>query len=295
MIGAPWIREFEMPVAHGSLRVREWGDPHGPLVVFHHGTPSSSIAVPGGWSGPASAGVRLCSYDRQGYGGSPTLPGRTVADAADWSARIADACGADRFAVMGTSGGGPHAVAAAALLPDRVTALCVDVGIGPSGFGFDASTGMVPETLAEIDAARRGETALRAYVESLGDGADALSDWVERLPPSDREVLGRADVQHEESVEADEWAAQGVEGWIEDDLALFAREWSFDAAAITAPTLLVYGGADVLVPSAHGEAWLALIPHAELRIVAGGGHWLRDHEVGALRWCAAQGAATPVF
>lgn len=287
MTAAPWNRQFELRTSAGSIRVREWGDPDGPLVVFHHGTPSSSIAVPGGWTGPAAARVRLCSYDRPGYGGSAGSPGRTVADAAEWSRRIADTCGVERFAVMGTSGGGPHAVAAAALLPERVIALCVDVGLGPALLGFDAASGMVDETVAEIRAARRGEFVLREHLLSLGDGADALTEWLDRLPDSDREVLGRDQVQREEAVEAREWAAHGIDGWVEDDLALFARDWTFDPAAIAAPTMLVYGGADVLVPASHGEAWLALLPHADLRIVPGGGHWLRDHEVEALRWCAS--------
>ncbi|MFF2274557.1 alpha/beta fold hydrolase [Agromyces sp. NPDC058126] len=336
-MNAPWTRQFDLPTAAGSIRVREWGDPDGPLVVFHHGTPSSSIAVPGGWAGPATAGVRLCSYDRPGYGGSPSTPGRTVADAAEWSRLIADACGADRFAVLGTSGGGPHAVATAALLPERVTALCVDVGLGPAGFGsggsrwsepgvsesgpvglgaagrgpagpgstgpgstgfasggfrqagfgFDGATGMVAETVAEITAARRGEGALREHLSSLGDGADALEEWFARLPPSDREVLGRPEVQHEEAVEATEWGVHGIDGWVDDDLALFAREWAFDPSRVRAATRLVYGGADVLVPASHGQAWLALLPHAELQVVPDGGHWMRDHEVELLRWCGA--------
>lgn len=293
MTASPWNRQFELPTAAGSIRVREWGDPDGPLVVFHHGTPSSSIAVPGGWAGATAAGVRLCSYDRPGYGGSDTVPGRTVADAAAWTATIADACGAERFAVMGTSGGGPHAVAVAALLPDRVSALCVDVGLGPALFGFDAATGMVAETVAEIHAARLGEVALREHLISLGDGVDALADWFERLPTSDREVLGRDEVKQEEAVEATEWAEHGIDGWVEDDLALFAREWAFDPAAVLAPTRLVYGGADVLVPVSHGEAWLRLLPHGELQIVPDGGHWLRDHEIEALRWCAS-GITPPV-
>lgn len=286
-MSAPWTRQFDLPTVTGSTRVREWGDPDGPLVVFHHGTPSSSIAVPGGWGGPANAGVRLCSYDRPGYGGSPSAPGRTVADAADWSRLIADACGVERFAVIGTSGGGPHAVATAALLPDRVTALVVDVGLGPAGFGFDGASGMVAETVAEIAAARRGDASLREHLRSLGDGADALDDWFERLPESDRLVLARPEVQHEEAVEVTEWSAHGIDGWVDDDLALFAGEWAFDAGRVSAPTRLVYGSADVLVPASHGHAWLALIPHAELQIVPDGGHWMRDHEVDLLRWCGA--------
>jgi pimeloyl-ACP methyl ester carboxylesterase len=145
---------------------------------------------------------------------------------------------------------------------------------------------MLEETAAEIAAARLGEAALRAHLDALGEGPEALDAWVERLPPSDREILARPDVRTEEALEAEEWGAQGIDGWIDDDLALFGFDWGFDPAAIAAPTRLAYGDADVLVPPSHGRAWARAVPHAELEFIPGAGHWLRDHELGLLRWCA---------
>lgn len=75
--------------------------------------------------------MRLISFDRPGYGGSERLPGRRVADVAADVAAIADAMGLDTFAVVGRSGGGPHSLACAALLPDRVTRVAVLVGLAP--------------------------------------------------------------------------------------------------------------------------------------------------------------------
>ncbi|MFE3203052.1 alpha/beta fold hydrolase [Embleya sp. NPDC059237] len=135
----------------GRLLIREWGPRSGPTVIHHHGTPRSSAAVPGGWQGPNRAGVRVVAFDRPGCARSDGRPGRTVGDAARWTERVADACGIGRFAVMGVSGGGLHALAAAVLSGDRVDALCVSVGIGPvEAAGFDAADGMSPETVEEI-------------------------------------------------------------------------------------------------------------------------------------------------
>jgi pimeloyl-ACP methyl ester carboxylesterase len=114
-----------------------------------------------------------------------------------------------------------------------------------------------------------------------------MHDWEYLLPPSDREVLRRVDVQREEALEAHEWTAAGVEGWVDDDIAFFSSFWGFSSSAISAPTLLVYGQADALVPPSHGRAWARAIPHAELRVIPGGGHWLRDFEGDYLRWLAS--------
>src|SRR5205814_8376679 len=98
-----------------QLRYRAAGDPAAPPVISHHGTPGSRLPVnPDPHLGDA---IRIVSYDRPGYGGSDPRPDRSVADVADDVAAVADALGIERFAVIGGSGGGPHALATAALLP----------------------------------------------------------------------------------------------------------------------------------------------------------------------------------
>ncbi|GCE01817.1 alpha/beta fold hydrolase [Embleya hyalina] len=269
----------------GTLLIREWGPRSAPAVIHHHGTPSSSAAVPGGWHGPDRARVRVVTFDRPGWARSHDQPGRTVGDAARWTEQVADACGIGRFAVMGVSGGGPHALAAAALLGDRVGALCVSVGLGPvEADGFDTTEGMCAETVEEITAARLGEVPLRRFVEAAAGGDVPMDAWLAQLPASDREILTREAVRAEEAVEEREWVDGGLNGWVEDDLALFGRPWGFDPSAVTTPTLLVYGGADVLVPASHGAAYLTLLPHAELRVHPDAGHWMTDHDQDALSW-----------
>jgi pimeloyl-ACP methyl ester carboxylesterase len=83
------------------------GDAAGHLAVFwHHGTPNVGAPPEPLFATAARLGIRWVSYDRPGYGGSSTHPGRDVASAADYVSGVADALGIDRFAVMGHSGGG---------------------------------------------------------------------------------------------------------------------------------------------------------------------------------------------
>lgn len=267
-----------------TLQVLDIGPPDAPAVIYHHGTPSCRLDLPGGWAGPPP-GIRLVTFDRPGYGESDNVPGRVVADAGRWSEAIADALGIGVFALMGTSGGGPHAAAAAACLRDRVTRLCVSVGLGPVGLpGFDHEAGLPAETVDELRRAQRGEAALRGFIDDLMAQEDPMGAWMEQLPPSDQEILSRPETVREEEAVNEGALGGGIEGWLEDDLAFFARDWSVDLAAVTARTLLLYGRADVLVPHTHGDAMRAAIGHGQLAKVPDGGHWMRDIEPAVLEW-----------
>lgn len=275
----------------GEILVRDFGPADAPAVIYHHGTPSCSLDLPSGW-GNAPAGVRLITFDRPGYGGSPDVPGRIVADAGAWSAQIADALGLARFALMGTSGGGPHAAAAAAVLTDRIVRLCVSVGLGPVGLaGFDWEAGMPAETVAEMRCASRGEGEVRAFIDEQMRQDDPLADWMDQVPPSDREILSRPEVAHEEQTITENAIGSGPDGWVADDLAFFNREWDVDLSRITAPTLLLYGGADAFVPHGHGDAMRTAIGHGQLVKAPDAGHYMRDYEPAVLEWLVADDGA----
>jgi pimeloyl-ACP methyl ester carboxylesterase len=109
----------------------EWGDPDGFPVFSLHGTPQSRFARHYDESKYAEAGARVITYDRPGYGGSDRHPGRRVVDCVGDVAAIADTLGIERFAVIGGSGGGPHALAVAARLLERVSRAACVVGIAP--------------------------------------------------------------------------------------------------------------------------------------------------------------------
>jgi pimeloyl-ACP methyl ester carboxylesterase len=276
-----------------------WGDPEGFPVMSLHGTPGCRLNR---WPNEElyrRRGVCLVTHDRAGYGRSARRRGRSVADEVDDVVAIADHLGFDRFAVTGGSGGGPHALACAALLPDRVVRATCLVGIAPLGSsGLDVDSwldGMDAENVKEFGWAIAGEEVLsveleREYalmVERVAlDPATVLDGF--DLSASDRESLALPEVMQINRESIPELGVNGVWGWVDDDLVA-VRPWGFAVGDITVPVLVWYGSVDVLVPPAHGEWLAAHVPGCIVK-VDGSGHlgfdpeqeitdnllWLRD-------------------
>lgn len=246
-------------------RVVRWysaGDPGAPLTVFwHHGTPNSGEPPAPLQRAADARGIRFIGMDRPGYGGTTRMRRRSVADVVADVERVADAAGAERFAVLGHSGGGPHALACAALLPDRVLAAATVASLAPlSGLKQRWWRGMHPAGLAELRAAVKGGAALRAVLER---GADEPGIFTQR----DHEAL-RGDWAWFNQVVAG-GTAHGLDGMVLDDLA-FVTPWGFRVAEIRVRTLVVQGTEDRIVPVQHGR-WLA----AEIQ---GATYWERGGE-----------------
>ncbi|WP_129666036.1 alpha/beta fold hydrolase [Phytoactinopolyspora endophytica] len=249
-------------------------------VVWHHGTPN--IGEPPEPLMPAAAerGIRWVSYDRPSYGGSSPHPGRDVGSAASDVAEIADALGIERFAVMGHSGGGPHALACAALLPERVLAAVCGSGLAPfDADGLDWYAGIGPAGAAELRAATIGREALEDLLASTEFDP-------EQFTPADHAALsgpwGWLGMIAGKALEG------GLDGMLDDDMA-YVSPWGCDPAQIRSPALILHGGQDRMVPSSHG-AWLAQhIRSAELWMRPDDGHvsvlsageaaldWLLEH------------------
>ena len=260
-----------------ALTVREAGDPRGIPVLALAGTPGSTVFYELHARDAEERGIRLVSYARPGYEGSTRDEGRTVADCAADIAAVCDALGIERFCVWGGSGGGPHVLAAAALLPERVAAAAALCAVAPfDADGLDWYDGMGEQNVHDFDLAREGGAAHRANLEHereelLAATPDQLVEvWHSLLGPADREAatgeLAASLLEHGRAgVEG------GVDGWIDDELA-FVAAWGFDLGAIRVPVLLWQGEQDRFVPRGHG-AWLAeRIPGVEARITAPDGH-----------------------
>jgi pimeloyl-ACP methyl ester carboxylesterase len=260
-----------------ALTVREGGDVGGVPVLSISGTPGSSTLFEAHRRDAEERGIRLFSYDRPGYGGSTRHAGRRAADCAADIEAVCDELGFERICVWGISGGGPHALAAAALLPERVAAAASLASVAPYGAeGLDWLAGMGELNVEEFGVIFEGEEAHRASMEEQREGLlaarpeELVEQWQTLLGPADREVA-----TGEFAAELLDHMRAGIEpggdGWLDDDLA-FVTPWGFDVGAIRIPVLLWQGEQDKFVPFGHG-LWLAEhIPGVEARLTAEDGH-----------------------
>ncbi|MGH3406303.1 MAG: alpha/beta fold hydrolase [Streptosporangiaceae bacterium] len=260
-----------------TLAVEEFGDPAGRPVLVHTGSPNNSRHLYGPHVRDAAArGLRLIGYERPGYGGSSPQPGRTVADCAADVRAICAALGIDRLATWGISGGGPHVLACAALLPDLVTAAASLASPAPYGAeGLDYFAGMGRENVDGFRLVLTDEAAARAQTDRdreellAAPPEDAARAMESLLSPADAAVL-TGELGDYVTVAAQEGLAPGSQGWWDDNCML--RPWGFDLASITVPVLLLHGRQDLMVPFGHGEWLAAHIPGVEARLLDDDGH-----------------------
>ncbi|HKN99459.1 MAG TPA: alpha/beta hydrolase [Pseudonocardiaceae bacterium] len=250
-------------------------------VYYHHGTPNTGDPPEPLFPAAERLGIRWLSHDRPGYGRSTAQPGRTVASVAEDVARVADARGVERFAVLGSSGGSPHALACAALLPDRVRSVATLAGLAPyTAEGLDFFAGMASGGRAELRAALEGADELRRVLTTETEGGsgpftaadiaalDGEWAWIGR-------IAGQA-------------MRGGLDGQVDDDMCV-VRPWGFALPQVVAPVLLIHGSADRMVPCSHSEWMGEHLPSAELRLMDGDGHIsVLRHGESALRWIVAR-------
>jgi pimeloyl-ACP methyl ester carboxylesterase len=259
-----------------TLAVEDSGDPAGRPVLVHGGTPNSRRLYGPHVQDAAERGLRLIGYDRPGYGGSTPQPGRTVADCASDVRAICAGLGIDRLATWGVSGGGPHVLACAALLPDLVAAAASLASLAPydaDGLDYfaDMGQGNVDDTrlLLTDEAAARAKTE-RDREEILAAKPDDKPAGVETLlTPVDAAAMhgALAEYLHSSMLEG---LAPGIQGWWDDNCMI--RPWGFDVADISVPVLLLHGRQDMFVPFGHGEWLAAHIPGVEARLLDDDGH-----------------------
>ncbi|MFJ8165423.1 alpha/beta fold hydrolase [Streptomyces sp. NPDC096136] len=269
----------EVRTADGRVLMAEhWGDPEGKPVFLLHGMPGSRL-------GPAPRGmvlyqrrVRLIAYDRPGYGGSDRHPGRTVADVAQDVATVADALGVDVFAVAGRSGGGPGALACAALLPERVTRTAALVPLAPrDAEDLDWFAGMAASNVREYTtaAADPEELTARLIPRASGIARDPgrlLDELRRELTASDRMIVSDAGLRSMLLRNYREGVRTSAFGWIDDMLAA-SSPWGFDPADIRCPVLIWHGELDVFSPVGHAR-WLGRrIPGATTTIDPDAAHF----------------------
>ena len=266
-----------LTVSGRHLEVLVEGPAGAPGLVFHVGTPSAAAPFRPMSEVAARHGLRLVMWSRPGYGDSDPAHGRSVADVAGDATAILDELGIGEFVTVGWSGGGPHALACAALLPGRCRAAATIAGVAPSNAeGLDWMAGMGEENVEEFGRTLQGEEALTPYLEQEARVLGQVTG--EEVAASLGGLVSPVDVQSLTGEFAD-WLAEsfrralssGIAGWRDDDLA-FARDWGFDLASIEVPVAVWQGDQDLMVPPSHGRWLVDHIPTVRDHLHPGEGH-----------------------
>lgn len=260
----------ELRIDSRLLKYTLYGPTDGFPVVSLGGSPSTRWKRPPYVEAIGQAGLRMLIPDRPGYGGSTRQPGRSVADAATDVAQLADHLGWETFALTGGSGGGPHALACAALLPERATRCAVVGGIAPPLTHDPEPT--EAEELADPrrdrstwQAARGDESLLRPGIE---EGAARIMASVEaggpEFPPDPHDPGPPAPPARDDPEAMARLTATFVtshDGLV-DDLMAFAKPWGFDLADVWVPTSIWHGTADDRAGK-HAGFLIEALPAAE--------------------------------
>lgn len=260
-----------------TLEAVDEGDPDGTLVVFHHGSPGAAVPFEPFDRAAAERGIRLVTFSRAGFGESSRDQGRSVASAAADVGAIADHLGADTFLTMGWSGGGPHALACAALLPDRVLAAATIAGVAPyDAQGLDWTAGMGEDNQIEYPLAARDPDELLAWMRPHVEALAVVEP--DEIVSELRSLISEVDEAEATGALGEFMATSfhrafraGPWGWFDDDLA-FVRPWGFELSSIGVPVSVWQGQQDLMVPFAHGEWLVEHIPTARPRLRPEHGH-----------------------
>jgi pimeloyl-ACP methyl ester carboxylesterase len=247
------------------------------LLIYHHGTPAAGPLLRDLILAARASNLQAVELVRPGYGSSTRQPGRSIADIVPSVLELADHLGHERFVTLGWSGGGPHAIATAALAGGRCRAAMCLAGVAPyDAPGLAFLEGMGQENIDEFGAALAGGDELADYLLAQREdlravtGPDVISALATLLPDVDRAFLDGE--RGREMAASLRWSvAQGIWGWFDDDVS-FTEPWGFDLSAVDIPLSIYQGSEDLMVPLAHGR-WLAsAIPAAHSVLADGHGH-----------------------
>jgi pimeloyl-ACP methyl ester carboxylesterase len=261
------------------LSYAEYGPATGPPLLIFHGLPGSRLAIPELWPGEPGT-VRVIAPDRPGMGMSTFQPGRRLTDWADDVRQLADALAINRFLVAGFSGGGPHALAVAHGLPDRVIAAGCIAGAGPVSTR-DARKALRhanPFNRLIFAVARKAPRLLwplmAQHARSMKRHPGKVVDAAARAgssPEADRQALTDPRLRAQIIEAASEPFRQGVKGTVHE-ARICAQPWGFNPATIKPPVHIWHGDQDTNVPVAMAQHVAAQIPGSSLTIYPGEGH-----------------------
>jgi pimeloyl-ACP methyl ester carboxylesterase len=247
----------------------EWGDPQGEPVLFLHRNPGSRLLDPDS-NATASAGIRLITIDRPGYGRTDPVADPTRSAVASDVRAVVGEIGVDDVALIGWSGGGMFALEAAAALGRRLHSLSLVCTPAP-----DEEIPWVPDDFRGLMAqvASDPAQALASITSACGFYAESPEAAVESdSGPADAEVRAQPGIAEALRTMMREGARQGAVGMAADIVAA-SRGEPLPLAEIQTPVRLWYGDADWVGPE-HGRWYADRFANAQLQIIPGAGHLL---------------------
>ncbi len=271
-----------------ELCVESAGDPLGKAFLFHNGTPTSRKLYSGMVNEALDRGIFLLCYDRPGYGGSTSHPGRTVGDSVQDVLTITRHFGIERLAVWGISGGGPHTIASAVLLPQLVCAAASFASLAPVTLSdFDYFQGMPEQKVEARKLYFSDPEKFRQYLNKSRDDIQAatnefLAGKLRAMPQKERVSQSFFEFSYQTMQIAIE---KGIGGYWEDYQAFYSS-WGFDLSSNRVPIQLWHGKKDSDVPFYHSERLSKEIPNSELHLTETDGHFsiLENNRVEAMEW-----------
>lgn len=264
-------------VAGRRLGFAEFGPARGRAVFWMHGTPGARRQIPEAARLAAEElDVRLIGIDRPGVGWSTSYRYRSLLDFAVDLNTVADRLGVERFGMIGLSGGGPYVLASASAMPDRVAAVAVLGGVAPTQ-GPDAVEGGL------VGFANRFGTAIEYFqvplslllsglILGMRPVASQGFDLYARISPEgDQKVFQRPEIKAMFLDDLLGGSRKGLRAPIYD-IMLFTRPWGFSVRDVHVPVRWWHGDSDHIVPLAHAEQIVPLIPDCELYVRSGESH-----------------------
>lgn len=255
--------------------VYEYGHPNGTPVMVLHGTPACGAGFAWADAPARERDLRLIAPDRPGVGLSSRVASFRVADYPAQVLALADALGFERFSVWGYSGGGPYAVACAALGGDRVTSAVVAAGMGQVGVwatfdDFEKTDRQMLGLVTKHPAVARMMLGTTGRLARMSPKT-ALKSFEKQMNESDREVARRLGEPNEVMALFTQAFLSGARGVVADYAAI-AQSWGFEVERIDTPLKVFHGDADTMVPVRHSEELARRVPGAQLTIWPGEGH-----------------------
>ena len=267
----------------------EYGDPHGLPVIALHGTPGSRFMFALTDEGARAGGLRVIAPERPGYGLSEIHRFETLADTASDVEALADALGLDRFAMIGVSGGGPHAIAVAHRLKSRILRLVLVSPVGPVAECDHIRMSHLHRLIfSHTSTSHHAAPTFFSTLRTLIDWAPsvAYSLLMQQVTATDCDVLNRSEVRDNLQAALREALRPGIDGALQD-LKLYCAPWGVNLGEIDVPTFMWQGGEDTVVPPDAAFYLAGALPNCRLEIIEGAGHyWVFggfDRVIGTLR------------